>query len=105
MNTLLCAEHARVAAIILERMSFCILFPLSRNNPRQVKLSVLSNLKSPIATYWSYLYQKCLPSISMNVVKPVLASGTTGIALHCNDKNQINITGQSVVQALNSKCN
>jgi hypothetical protein len=41
----------------------------------------------------------------MNVVKSGLASGTTGISLHCNDKNQINITGQRVVQALNAKFN
>ena len=39
----------------------------------------------------------------MNVVKSRLASGTTGISLHCNDKNQIHITGQRVVQALNAK--
>ena len=101
---LLCAEHARVVAIILERMSVRVLFPLSRNNPKQVKLSVLSYLKSPIATYWRYLYQQCLPSISMNV-KSGLASGITGIILHCNDKNQTNITGQRVVQALNAKLN
>jgi hypothetical protein len=38
-------------------------------------------------------------------MKSGLASGTTVISLHCNDKNQINVTGQRVVQALNAQFN
>jgi hypothetical protein len=41
----------------------------------------------------------------MNIVKSSLASGTAGISLHWNAKNQINITGQRVVQTLNAKFN
>jgi hypothetical protein len=44
LKSLICAEYARFAVIILELMSFHILFPLSITDPKYVKLPTPSKL-------------------------------------------------------------